>query len=79
MAGAIQTNVYRALIDVLPRDPRLVGQVATVHGDGTLTVALPGGGSQRIRGSAALNGQVFFKGGVVESAAPDVTWTPITV
>jgi hypothetical protein len=68
----IQTNVYRALLDLLPKDVELIGEVTAVHGDGTVTVLLPGGGQQRVRGAAASGSKVFFKAGVITGPAADL-------
>lgn len=75
----IQTNVYRALIDTLPKTPRLVGTVAAQFGDGTVRVTLPGGGTLRIRGTADVGADVYFKDGLIESVAPTLTNWPIEV
>lgn len=75
----IHTNVYRALIDTLPKSPRLVGTVATQYGDGTVQVTLPSGGTLRIRGTADVGEEVYFKDGLIESVAPTLTNWPIEV
>lgn len=68
-----QTNLYRALRELLPESPLLVGIVDAAHADGTCTVSLPGGGSQRVRGTAALAASVFVRDGVIEGEAPALT------
>lgn len=69
----INANVYRALIDTLPQSHRLVGTVAEEFGDGTVRVTLPGGGTLRVRGTADVGVDVYFKDGLIESVAPTLT------
>lgn len=69
----MQTNVYRALIELLPQSPLLSGVVTVDHGDGSVTVEFPGGGTQRVRGVADVADRVFVRGGVVETPAPVLT------
>ncbi|MDP3324251.1 MAG: hypothetical protein Q8S71_11980 [Hydrogenophaga sp.] len=65
-------NEYRELLALLPQDPELQGEVTAVDATtGTLLVALPGGGVQRVRGTASVGGHVFFQSGRVTGEAPD--------
>jgi len=73
----MQTNVYRALLDLLPQAPLLSGVVTVDHGDGSVTVEFPGGGTQRVRGVADVDDRVFVRGGLVEGPAPALS--PITI
>lgn len=67
-------NVYRALLQLLPQDPLRVGTVTAVHAaDGTVTVQLPGGGTERVRGTATLDDRVFIRLGAVDGPAPELT------
>lgn len=75
----MQTNIYRALLDLLPQDPLLVGTVAAVHTDGTATVQYPGGGTQRVRGDAEAGARVFVQGGLITGPAPDLTTITIEI
>ena len=68
----IQDNVFLALQALFPQEPELVGDVTAVHVDGTVTVLMPGGGVQRVRGVATIGDAVFFKGGVITGPAPDL-------
>ena len=64
-------NEYRELLDLLPQDPELQGEVTAVDaGTGTVLVVLPGGGLQRIRGTASVGNHVFFQSGRVTGDAP---------
>lgn len=75
----MQTNILRALIDLLPQDPLLVATVTAVHGDGTVTVEFPGSGSQRVRGTAAVDDNVFVRSGRIEGEAADLPVVTILV
>lgn len=75
----LQTNVYRALLDLLPVDVLQVGTVTAVNADDTRTVQLPGGGEIRARGAAALNDRVFVRAGLIEGLAPALTVLTIDV
>ena len=74
-----QTNAYRALRELLPEPPLLVATVATINADGTRTVTFPGGGTQRVRGTAAASSQVFVRNGLIETQAPALTAITIEV
>jgi hypothetical protein len=73
----MQTNLYRALRELLPEPPLLSGEVTAVHSDGTATVQFPGGGTQRVRGTATVTDRVFVRNGVIEGEAPALT--PLTI
>ena len=73
------TNIYRALLELLPQDPLLVGDVTAVNADDTRTVTLPGGGTVRVRGEAAEGDRVFVRGGLIEGPAPALTFLTIDV
>ena len=75
----LQTNPYRALLELLPQAPLQVGEVTAVNADGTRTVQLPGGGEIRARGTAALNDRVFVRDGLIEGPAPALTVLTIDV
>ena len=65
-------NVYEQFLQLLPDAPLQIGVVTEV-GAGVVTVQLPGGGTARARGSAALGQKVFVRDGVLEAIAPDLT------
>lgn len=75
----MQTNVYRALLEILPQAPLLVGVVAVDHADGSVTVQFPGGGTQRVRGVADVADRVFVRAGLVEGPAPALTAITIEI
>lgn len=65
------SNVYRALLGLLPARPLLVGTIATISG-GVATITLPGGGTMQARGSGGIGDRVFFRDGLIEGAAPSL-------
>lgn len=75
----MQTNVYRALLELLPEDPLQVGTVTAINADDTRTVQLPGGGEIRARGDAALSARVFVRAGLIEGPAPALTVLTIEI
>ncbi len=67
------SNAYRALLDLLPADPLLIGEV-TAHGaDGTSAVTLPDGAIVQARGqSVPVASMAFVQSGEVRGAAPNL-------
>jgi hypothetical protein len=64
-------NPYRKLKSLLPDPPLLVGTVIA-YGNGTATVELPGGGTVKARGEAAVSDKVFVRDGAIEGPAPSL-------
>lgn len=62
-------NLFRALLDLLPSAPLLVGDVVA-YADGIATIELPGGGLQQARGATTVGSRVFFRDDVIEGPAP---------
>ncbi len=75
----MQTNLYRALRELMPEPPLLVATVTAINADQTRTVEFPGGGTQRVRGDAAVSDRVFVRNGVIEGPAPALTLLTIDV
>jgi hypothetical protein len=75
------TNLYRALRELLPEPPLQVATVTTVHSaTGTSTVTWPGGTQQLVRGTSVPEGShAFVRNGVIEGAAPALTFETIEV
>lgn len=71
-------NLYKRLIDLLPKTPLLVGTVLDSD-NGMCSVEELGGGRQRVRGDAVVGTKVFFRDGMIESAAPDLPEEDIEV
>lgn len=69
------SNIYRALLDLLPDAPLQVATVTAINaGQGTSTVTWPGGSTQTVRGTGvAVASKAFIRDGVIEGAAPDLT------
>lgn len=74
-------NVFRRLLEVLPSDPLLVGDVTSVESDGTAVVTLPGGGQLRVRNPLAsgLDARVFVQGGAITGPAPALPFVDIQI
>jgi hypothetical protein len=70
----MNTNLYRALRELLPESPLQVATVTAVNTlEGTSTITWPGGTEQRVRGTSvpALS-LAFVRDGVIEGAAPEL-------
>ncbi len=65
-------NPWRLFSDLLPNTPRLIGTVAVVHSDGTVTLTLLDGGTLRVRGIAGVGQRIFVRDGKIEGEAPDL-------
>lgn len=65
-------NLYEQFRKLIPEPPLQAGTVVGV-GSGVVTVALPGGGLIRPRGSAAIGQKVFVRDDVIEGGAPSLT------
>jgi hypothetical protein len=76
-----QTNLYRALRELLPEPALMVATVVAVNtSEGTSTVSFPGGGLQRVRGTSVAAGSLaFVRDGVIEGPAPALTLETIEV
>lgn len=64
-------NLYEQFRQLIPEPPLQAGTVIDV-GSGVVTVALPGGGLIKARGSAALGQKVFVRDDAVEGIAPSL-------
>jgi hypothetical protein len=65
-------NLYEQFRQLIPEPPLQAGTVIDV-GSGMVTVALPGGGLIKARGSAAIGQKVFVRDDVMEGIAPSLT------
>lgn len=65
-------NLYEQFRQLIPEPPLQAGTVVAAA-SGIVTVALPGGGQIRARGSAAIGQKVFVRDGVIEGEAPNLT------
>ena len=71
-------NLYAEFRRLIPNAPLQVGEVVATFTGGA-TVALQGGGTLRVRGSAAVGDLVFVRDAVIEDQAPDLTLVEIEV
>lgn len=71
-------NPYRQLLGLLPSSPLQVGDVLSVS-NGVATLELPDGGQVTARGNVTTGDRVFFKDGVIEGAAPNLTFVSVDV
>ena len=67
-------NLYKQFMDLQSPKPLEVGTVAFVV-NGVATIDMPGGGQLQARGSAQAGQRVFVRDGVIEGAAPTLTYT----
>ena len=65
-------NLYEQFRQLIPEPPLQAGTVIDV-GSGVVTVALPGGGRIKARGSAALGQKVFVRDDAIDGIAPSLT------
>ena len=66
-------NLYKQLLDILPSDPLLVGEVTAHNADGTSTVELPDGALLYPRGQGvSIGSNAFVRRGLVEGEAPSL-------
>ncbi len=77
----MSTNLYRALRELLPEPPLQVAVViGTNLGNGTSLIEWPGGSQQVVRGTGVtVGGRAFVRAGVIEGAAPNLTFELIEV
>ena len=71
-------NPYRRLLGLLPKYPRMAGEVISSSG-GKVVVELPGGGRLTALGEGTVGTNVFVRDGVVEGPAPALTIEVIEV
>jgi hypothetical protein len=62
-------NLYEQFRQLIPDPPLQAGTVVAI-GSGVVTVAMPGGGLIKARGSAAIGQNVFVRDDAVEGIAP---------
>ena len=64
-------NLYEQFRQLIHDPPLQAGTVIDV-GSGVVTVALPGGGRIKARGSAAIGQKVFVRDDAIEGIAPSL-------
>jgi hypothetical protein len=65
-------NVFATFKSLFPAPPLQVGTVTAING-GVATLSLVGGFSATARGTTTVGAKVFFRNGVIEGAAPNLT------
>lgn len=68
--GERTPNLWAAWQRLMPTDPRRVGTITTDHGDGTVTLSLPTGGTLRVLGTGTVGAQVYTRSARLEGPAP---------
>lgn len=66
------TNLFKRFQKLIPQPPLRVGDVIA-YADGVAEIQEAGGGVARARGEASVSDRVFFRDGVIEGPAPDLT------
>ena len=71
-------NPFATFQALLPARPLQVGTVVAVSGD-IATIELPGGGRIQARGQSTVAARVFVRDGLIEGAAPSLTYVEADV
>lgn len=71
-------NLYSSLRSLFFSDRVQVGTVTAVD-SGRVTVTLPDGSIQSVRGAGGVGGRVYIRGGVIEGPAPSLTVVVIDI
>ena len=66
-------NAYREFMALMPDQPLEVGEITSIAG-GVALITLPGGGVLQARGDGTVGQRVFVRAGVIEGAAPTLTY-----
>lgn len=74
-------NLFKRLTELLPSEPLWVADVSMLHGDGTVTVTLMGGGQLRVRDplGSAEGARVYVQAGAITGPAPDLPFGEIEI
>lgn len=74
-------KLWKSFFDLLPDEPRLIGDITANLGAGRYRVELISGGVIQVTANAdyAINDKVFIVGKVIESKAPNLTALVIEV
>jgi len=67
-------NIYRQFLDLIPQQPRQVGEVSAII-NGVAIVDLMGGGQVQAVGEATIRQRVFVRAGAIEGPAPTLTYS----
>ena len=66
------SSLYRRLLELLPAEPELAGDIDEINADGTAVVVLPGGGRLTVRNpiEATVGARVFVRGHLIIGTGP---------
>jgi hypothetical protein len=76
--GEETANVWQSFKDLLPRDPLLVGTLASTDGQTSL-MTLIDGGVISVRGTGTVGSKYYIRAGRIENAAPNLAQSEIVV
>jgi hypothetical protein len=76
--GENTTNAYSKLLNLLPAQPLLVGQLVSTVGDVSILTLLDGG-VITARGSGTVGANYYVRNGLIESAAPNLGMNEIVI
>lgn len=74
----MSSNLFTRFQRLIPRPPLRIGDVVA-YDNGVATVQEPGGGQSQARGEASVGDRVFFRNGVIEGPAPNLSVAIIEV
>lgn len=66
------TNLFKRFQKLIPNPPRRVGDVVA-YSNGMAEIEEAGGGRALALGDANVGDRVYFRDGVIEGSAPDLT------
>jgi hypothetical protein len=78
----MQTNIFRALQDLLPQPQLTIAAIQSINPDGSCTVLYPGGNIQKVLGSSpdfSPGQNVFIRNARIEGPAPTLPSVTIDV
>jgi hypothetical protein len=76
--GEETANVWQGFKDLLPRDPLLVGTLASTDGQTSL-MTLIDGGVIRVRGTGIIDSKYYIRAGRIENQAPNLEVSEIVI
>jgi len=76
--GEETANVWTAFNSLMPRDPLLVGSIASTDGNVSV-ITLLDGGVVSVRGTGTVGNKVYIRAGRIEGTAPTMTQNEIVV
>ncbi len=77
--GETSPNKWAQFKRLTATSPLLMGEIATDHGDGTLTITLINSGNIRVKGAGTVGDSVWVRNHKIEGSAPSLTSIDIPV